>query len=149
MVTLADGQQKKGLHENSYPSSDEDQSLLVRRRSFERSQRAQRCLLCFGEPPDAHDIEALVGAIPPQGAQMLATREVPDGDSAIVPATGEQAAIGTRFEGLDCSLVGLARLQALSALDIPPAQHPVTAATDQHRAGRAPGERIHDLTSLT
>src|SRR6266581_4328643 len=73
MVTLADCQQKKGLHEKSYPSSDEDQSLLVRRRSFERSQRAQRRLLCFGEPPDARDIEALVGAIPPQGAQTHAT----------------------------------------------------------------------------
>src|SRR5712691_1223935 len=35
---------KRGLHEKSYPSSDEDQSLLVRRRSFERSQRAQRGL---------------------------------------------------------------------------------------------------------
>src|SRR5437868_5648353 len=134
---------KRGLHEKSYPSSDEDQSLLVRRRSFECSQRAQRRLLCFGEPPDARDSETLVGAIPPQGAQMLDTREVPDGDSAIVPATGEQAAIGTRFEGLDCSLVRLARLHALSALDIPPAQHPVTAATDQHRAGRAPGHCIH------
>src|SRR2546429_565107 len=117
MVTLADGQQKKGLHENSYPSSDEDQSLLVRRRSFERSQRAQRCLLCFGEPPDARDIEALVGAIPPQGAQMLATRQarpirtprhahhhttmplqagllgsgggLPQDDAAIVAATGQ------------------------------------------------------------
>jgi hypothetical protein len=32
------------MHEKSYPSSDEDQSLLVRRRSFERSQSAQRRL---------------------------------------------------------------------------------------------------------
>src|SRR5258708_10702106 len=95
---------KRGLHEKSYPSSDEDQSLLVRRRSFERSQRAQRRLLCFGEPPDARDSEALVGTIPPQGAQMLTTREVPDGDSPIVPATREQAAIRIRFQRLACSL---------------------------------------------
>src|SRR6266567_3426756 len=122
---------KRGLHEKSYPSSDEDQSLLVRRRSFECSQRAQRRLLCFGEPPDARDSEALVGAIPPQGAQVLTTREVPDGDSAIVPTTGKRAAIGTHLERLNCPLVRPVRLHALPVLDVPPAEYTITAATDQ------------------
>ena len=132
-----------------HPSfSEQSTHLLVTRRFFERSQRAQRRLLCFGESLDARDIEPLVGAIPPQGAQMLATREVPDGDSAIVSTTGERSAIGTRLEGLDCSLVRLLRLHTLSALDIPPAEHTVTAATDQHRAGGAPGQRIDHLARL-
>jgi hypothetical protein len=49
-----------------HPSfSEQSTHLLVTRRSFERSQRAQRRLLCFGEPLDARDIESLVGAIPP------------------------------------------------------------------------------------
>src|SRR5256885_4623888 len=43
----------------------------------------------------------------------------------------------------------MARLHALPALDIPPAEHAVTAPTDQHRAGRTPHQRIHDLAQLT
>src|SRR2546421_3320417 len=42
----------------------------------------------------------------------------------------------------------MARLHAPPALDIPPAEHTVAATTDQHRAGRTPGERIHDLAQF-
>src|SRR5260370_42698288 len=75
---------------------------------------------------------------------MLAALQLPDVDSAIVPTTGQRAAIGTHLERLACPLVRLARLHALSALDIPPAQHSVAATADQHRAGRTPGHCIHD-----
>ena len=40
---------------------------------LERPQGTQRCLLCVGEASDARDIESLVGAIPPQRLEMLAT----------------------------------------------------------------------------
>src|SRR5258708_34556510 len=79
---------------------------------------------------------------------MLGALQLPDVDSAIVPATGERAAIGTHLERLDCPLVRPARVHALSALDVPPAEHAVAATTDQHRAGRTPGERIHDLAQF-
>ena len=88
MVTLADGQQKKGASRemvsrpamkiNPYSSGDVPSN----------APNAQRRLLCFGEPPDARDIEALVGAIPPQGAQTLATREVPE---VIAPSSPQLA----------------------------------------------------------
>src|SRR5713226_5439095 len=42
----------------------------------------------------------------------------------------------------------MARLHALSALDVPPAEHAVAATTDQHHAGRTPRERIHDLAQF-
>src|SRR5438876_8848219 len=79
---------------------------------------------------------------------MLAALQLPDVDSAIVSATGERAAVGTHLERLDCPLVRPARLHALSALDVPPAEHAVAATADQHRAGRTPGERIHDLAQF-
>src|SRR5205823_4877214 len=97
---------------------------------------------------DPGNIKALVRAVSPQGAKMLAALEIPDVDSAIVSATGEREAIGTHFERLDCSLVRLARVHALSALDVPPAERAVAATADQHLAGRAPGERIHDLAQV-
>ena len=76
---------------------------------------------------------------------MLAALQLPDIDGAIVPATGERAAIGTHLERLDCSLVRMARVHARAALDVPPAEHAVAVTADQHRAGRTPSERIHDL----
>src|SRR5712692_1726829 len=79
---------------------------------------------------------------------MLAALQLPDVDSAIVPATGERAAIGTHLERLDCPLVRPARVHALSALDVPPAEHTVAATADQHRTGRTPSERIHDLAQF-
>src|SRR5260370_20898329 len=42
----------------------------------------------------------------------------------------------------------LARLPALPTLEIPPAEHTVTAPADQHRAGRNPRQRIHDLAQF-
>ncbi len=47
--------------------------LPANARFLERPQGTQRRLLCCGEPPDARDIEALVGLIPPQRLQRLAT----------------------------------------------------------------------------
>src|SRR5260370_25225658 len=79
---------------------------------------------------------------------MLAALQLPDVDSAIVPATGQRAAIGTHLERLDCPLVRPAGVHALSSLDVPPAEHTVAATADQHRAGRTPGERIHDLAQF-
>jgi hypothetical protein len=43
-------------------------------------QRTQVGLLRLGQTPDAFNIQSLVGSIPPQRAQMLATVQVPDGD---------------------------------------------------------------------
>src|SRR5260370_34795924 len=139
---------KRGLHEKSYPSSDEDQSLLVRRRSFERSQRAQRRLLCFGEPPDARDIEALVGAIPPQGAQVFAALHIPDLDGPVIAATDQHAAIGTHLQSLHRALMGLMHPHALSLAQVPPADKAIAATTDEPRASRAPGQRIDHLARL-
>src|SRR5438105_843922 len=102
----------------------------------------------MGHASDPGNIEPLVGAVSPQGAQMVAALEIPDVDSAIVPATGERAAIGTHFERLDCSLVRQARVYALSALDVPPGECAAAATADQHRAGRTPGERIYDLAQF-
>ncbi len=42
----------------------------------------------------------------------------------------------------------MARLHALPALDIPLVEHTVTTPADQHRAGRTPRQRIHDLAQL-
>src|SRR5258708_35845081 len=42
----------------------------------------------------------------------------------------------------------MARLHALPTLEIPPAEHTVTAPADQHRAGRTPRQRIHDLAQF-
>src|SRR3989440_6243441 len=102
----------------------------------------------MGHAPDPCNVEPLVRPVSPQCAKMLAALQIPDVDSAIVPATGERAAIGTHLEGLDCPLVRQARVHALSALDVPPAERAVAATADQYRASRAPGERIHDLAQF-
>src|SRR5258708_12659613 len=39
----------------------------------------------------------------------------------------------------------MARLHALPTLEIPPAEHTVTAPADQHRAGRTPRQRVPDV----
>src|SRR5258708_18263553 len=75
---------------------------------------------------------------------MPAALQFPDADSAIVPTTGKPPAIGTHLERLDGSLVRLARLHAFPAVPVPPAEHPIAAATDQYRASRTPGHCIHD-----
>src|SRR5258708_20063114 len=79
---------------------------------------------------------------------MLGALQLPDVDAAISTGPGPRTAIGTHLERLDCPLVRPARVHALSALDVPPAEHAVAATTDQHRAGRTPGERIHDLAQF-
>src|SRR5947209_242908 len=38
----------------------------------------------------------------------------------------------------------MARLHTFSAVPVPPAEHPIAAATDQYRASRTPGHCIHD-----
>src|SRR5258707_11354221 len=42
----------------------------------------------------------------------------------------------------------LPKRQAPPVLPIPPAQVPTAAATDQHRSGRTPGQRVHDHVRL-
>jgi hypothetical protein len=113
--------------------------LLVTRRCFERSQGAQRGLLCVGEPPDARDSESFVGAIPPQGSQKLTSFEVPEHDRSIIAATGQPAAIGTHLERVHCFLMPLFRMHTLSPLDLPSAHLAVPASTDQHLPIGTPG----------
>src|SRR5438552_11412321 len=67
------------------------------RSALHRPQRTQGGLLRLGQSPDPRDIEALVGAVASQRAQMLATVQVPDGDGAVLPATGQPAPIGTQL----------------------------------------------------
>src|SRR5260221_8746595 len=111
-------------------------------------QGTQRGLLRLGQAPDARDIEALVGPVTPQRLQQIAALEIPDVDDTIIPATGEPAAIRAALERLDRPLMRLSHSHALSLLQVPPAQHAIAAATKQHHAGRAPGQRIHDRARL-
>src|SRR2546426_1544624 len=67
--------------------------LPANARFLERSQGAQRRLLRLGETPDVRNIESLVGSIPPQRLQRLATVQVPEQDGPVIPATGQPAAI--------------------------------------------------------
>src|SRR2546423_4551441 len=53
---------------------------------------------------------------------MLATLEIPDHDDAVIPATGQLAAIGTHFDRVYCPLMRLSHSQALPAGNLPPAQ---------------------------
>ena len=58
-------------------------------------QGPQRGLLGLGQSSDARDIEALVGPVAPQRAEMLATLQVPERDGPIIPTTGQRAPIRT------------------------------------------------------
>src|SRR2546421_7800809 len=72
---------------------------------------------------------------------MLATLQVPDGDGAVLPATGQPAPIGTQLERLHGPLMRLLHPHAFSALHVPPAQSPVTASTEHRLPARTPGHR--------
>ena len=120
-------------------------------------QRLQRGLLCLGETPDAYDSEALIGSIPPQRVQGLATLEVPEPDGPVIPATGQPAPIGTHLECLHRSLMRLSIPVAFNCrrcrgprqgsrthsplCTSPPAQRPITAPTDQPLPTRTPDHR--------
>src|SRR5260370_27323915 len=95
-------------------------------------QRTQRGLLRLGQAPDARDIEALVGPVASQRAERLATLQVPERDGPIIPATGQNAPIGTHLERLDGPLMRFSHQHTLPAQYLPPAQPPVTASSDQH-----------------
>src|SRR5437868_4991344 len=110
------------------------------RSALYRPQGTQRGLLRLGQSPDPCDIEALVGSIPSQRLQMLATVQVPERDGPIIPAAGQPAAIGTHLERLDCPLMRLLHPHALPAVDLPPAQPPITASADQQLPTRSPGQ---------
>src|SRR2546421_12209355 len=99
-------------------------------------QGAQRRLLCCGEPPDACDIESLVGSIPPQRLEMLTTVQIPEHNGSIIPAARQSAAIRTHLERLHRPLMRLlipvpqtGFPHALPAVNLPPAQPAVTAST--------------------
>src|SRR2546421_320627 len=62
---------------------------------------------------------------------MFAPLEVPERNSPIIAATGEPAAIGAHLECMHRALMGFSHLYALPAVNIPPAQHSVTASTDE------------------
>src|SRR6266513_2349129 len=70
---------------------------------------------------------------------MFATLEVPERDSPIIAATGEPAAIGAHLECMHRALMGFSHLYALPAVNIPPAQHSVTASTDELLPTWTPG----------
>src|SRR6266516_3339942 len=92
------------------------------RSALHRPQRTQRGLLRLGQSPDPRDIEALVGAVASQRAQMLATLEVPEHDGPVIPATGEPAPIGTHLERLHRPLMRFSLPHAHPAVHLPPAQ---------------------------
>ena len=94
-------------------------------------QGPQRGLLGLGQSSDARDIEALVGPVAPQRAQLLATLEVPERDGPVISAAGEPEAIRTHLEGIHRPLMGFSHPHTFSALQVPPAQPAVTASTDQ------------------
>src|SRR5258706_10895693 len=75
-----------------------------------------------GQASDARDIEPLVGPVAAQGAQMLATLELPEHNSPVIPATGQLAAIGTHSDRVYRPLMRLSHPQALPAGHLPPAQ---------------------------
>src|SRR5437879_5192914 len=70
---------------------------------------------------------------------MFATLQVPERDSPIIAATGEPAAIGAHLECMHRALMGFSHLYALPAVNIPPAQHSVTASTDELLPTWTPG----------
>src|SRR6266571_3732572 len=94
-----------------------------------RPQGAQRRLLRLGHSPDPRDIEALIGPVASQRAEMLATLQVPERDGPIIPATGQRAAIGTHLERLDGPLMRFSHPHALPAVDIPHEELPALFAT--------------------
>src|SRR3989442_2146020 len=128
------------------------------RRTFNRAQRAQRRLLRLGQSPNPGDIESLVRSVTTQCLQLLATVQVPQGDGSVIPATGQPAPIGTSPERTDRPLMRLSHLHALPAVHIPPAQHTITASTDQQvlagvpcdgiNGTGMPGKGLHALTAL-
>ncbi len=115
--------------------------LAADARFLERPQGAQRDLLCLGKAPDARDIQALVGSIPPQCLERLATPQVPEPDGPVIPATGQPGAIGAHLERLHRPLMRLSHPHALSILHVPPAQPAITASTDKPLPTRTPDHR--------
>ncbi len=79
---------------------------------------------------------------------MLATVQIPEGDGPVVTATGQSGAIGAHLERLHRSLMRLlipvpqtGFPHALPARYLPPAQHAITASTDQQLPTGSPGQR--------
>src|SRR6266571_1654764 len=108
---------------------------------LERPQGVQRRLLRVGEASDARDIESLVGSILPQRLELLATVQIPEHNGSIIPAARQSAAIRTYLERLDGPLMRFSHPHALPALHLPPAQHSVTASTEQQLSTRSPAQR--------
>src|SRR3989442_15703793 len=104
-------------------------------------QGTQRGLLRLGQAPDARDIEALVGPVAAQCAAMLTALQGPERDGPIIPATGQNAPIGTHLERLDCPLMRFSHQHALPAVHLPPAQPTITASTEQQLSTGSPGQR--------
>src|SRR6266480_911892 len=115
--------------------------LLVTRRFFERSQRAQRRLLHLGETSNAGNIEPLIGPVATQGAQVFAALHIPDLDGPVIATTGEPVTIGTHLERLHRPLMGFSHPHTLPVSQVPPAQLAVPASTDQHLPIGTPGQR--------
>src|SRR2546430_12739819 len=128
----------------SYPAAPADFPSPARIRLLERPQGPQPHLLRFGEPPDAGDIEPLIGPVAAQGTQQFAALEVPEPDGPVIAATGQEATIGTHLEGLHRPLMGFSLPYALPARQVPPAQPTVTASTEEPIPDRVPGDGRDD-----
>src|SRR5947209_6393721 len=105
---------------------------------FNRSQRAQCGSLCVCQALHPANIEALVGPIAPQRAQVFAALEIPDVDGTITAPTGQPRAIGAPCHAQDHATMPLQR-SSKSAVGSPPQAHAaIIAATGQMRPVRTP-----------
>src|SRR6266700_952859 len=115
------------------------------RRALNCPQRAQRCFLHLGHPPEPCDNEPFIGPVASQRPHQLGALDVPHLDGTILPATDQQTAIGANFERMDSSLMSLAHRQTLPTLCLPPAQGPIALSTHQQVSARIPCYGINTI----
>src|SRR5437870_7134302 len=96
-----------------------------------RSQGAQCCFFGLRQATDTRDLEALVGAIASQRAEMIAGLHSPQHDGSVISATGQPGPIRTYLQRPDRPLMRLVHPPALAAAHIPPAQRAITASADE------------------
>src|SRR5258708_11110259 len=121
-------------------------AALLIRLVLQGPQGAQRRLLGLGEPPDARDVEALVGPVATQGAQGFAAVHIPEPDGPIIAATGDSFTIGADLESLHLPMMACSLPHARSARQDPPAQPAITSSTDEPISYPMPGAVIEPAT---
>src|SRR5215469_4065096 len=75
--------------------------------------------------------------------ELLATVQVPEHDSTVIAAAGQLRPIGTHLQRLHRPSMSFSHLHALPMPQVPPAQHTIAAAVDQHCSARFPCECIY------